>query len=67
MSSRGRSRTLQELRLTFFVTTANGSQLLTVITKNFILDVTDVLDPCLCQDYSMTGIKSVQASVLISL
>ena len=45
MSSKGRSRILQELRLTFFATTANDSQLLTIITKNFILDATDVLDP----------------------
>ena len=30
----------QRIRLTFFVTTANDSQPLTVVTKNFVLDTT---------------------------
>ena len=39
---------LQELRFfIFFVTTANDSQLLTVLSKNFILNATDMLDPTL--------------------
>ena len=30
--------------MTFFVTTANDSQLLTVVTKNFILEAAGALD-----------------------
>ena len=47
ISSRGRSRTPVETKIDFFVTTANGFQPLTVATKNFILDATDVLNPIL--------------------
>ena len=40
-----RSRTLLGTKTDFCVTTANESQPQTVVTKNFILAATDVLDP----------------------
>ena len=45
LSSRGRSRTPLGIKIDFFVTTANYSEPLTVVTKNFILRAADVLDP----------------------
>ena len=45
LSSRGRSRTPLGTKIDFFVTTANYSEPLTVVTKNFILRAADVLDP----------------------
>ena len=45
VSRRGGSRTPVETKIEFFVTTTNESKALTVITKNFILDATVVLDP----------------------
>ena len=45
MSSRGRSRTPVGTKTDFFVTIANDSQPLIVVTKNFIQDATDILDP----------------------
>ena len=44
-SSRGGYRTPLGAKIDFFVTAANGSQLLTVVIKNFILEAADVLDP----------------------
>ena len=45
ISSRGGSGTHVGTNIDLFVTTANDSQPLTAVTKNFILDATDVLDP----------------------
>ena len=42
---RGESRTPKANKMNIFVTAIDDSQLLTVFTKNFILDATDVLDP----------------------
>ena len=44
ISSRCVSRTLLGTKIDYFVTTANDSQPLTVVPKNFILDATDALD-----------------------
>ena len=53
-------RQLQELRLT-----ANGSQPLTIVIKNFTLDATVVLDPPLPKLRHERRIKAVRDSVPI--
>ena len=45
ISSSGRSRVALGTKTDFYVTTGNDSQSLTVVTKNFILETADVLDP----------------------
>ena len=45
ISHRGESRTPKATKMEIFVSTVNDSQPLTVVIKNFVLDVTDVLDP----------------------
>ena len=45
ISHRGESRTPKATKMEIFVSTVNDSQPLTVVVKNFVLDVTDVLDP----------------------
>ena len=45
ISSRGRSRAPLGTKIDFFVTTSSDSPSLTVVTKNFILEPADVLDP----------------------
>ena len=57
---------LQELRLIFFVTTANDSQPLTVLPKKFILNATDMVDPTLSR-IQYDDVKSVWATVPIKL
>ena len=47
ISSRGGSRTPIGTKIGFFVTISNESQPPIVVTKNLILDATDVLDPTL--------------------
>ena len=44
ISHRGKSRTPKVSKMEIFVLTTNGSQLLTVVIKNFVLDATSVLD-----------------------
>ena len=44
ISSRGGSKTPVGTTIDFFVTTANDSQLRTIVTKSFILDATYFLD-----------------------
>ena len=45
ISHRGLSRTPKATKMVIFVSTINDSQPLNVVTKNFVLDVTCVLDP----------------------
>ena len=45
ISHRGSSRTPKATKMEIFVSTINDSQPLNVVTKNFVLDVTYVLDP----------------------
>ena len=45
ISHRVESRTPKATKMEIFVSTVNDSQPLTVVIKNFVLDVTDVLDP----------------------
>ena len=45
ISHRGESRTPKATKMEIFVSTVNDSQPLTVVIRNFVLDVTDVLDP----------------------
>ena len=60
---RGESRTPEKTEICFSVTTANDSQLLTVVTKNFILDTADVLDPPLARlQYDSRWISPSQCS-----
>ena len=44
--SHRQSRTPETAKMNIFVTTVNDYQPLTVVTMNFVLDVTDVLDLC---------------------
>ena len=46
ISHRGESRTPKATKMEILVSKINDSQLLTVVTKNFVLDATGVLDPC---------------------
>ena len=46
ISHRGESRTPKATKVEIFVSNVNGCQSLTVVTKNFVLDTTGVLDPC---------------------
>ena len=45
ISRRAEPRTLKATKMEIFVLTINESQPLTVVTKNFVLDATVVLDP----------------------
>ena len=44
VSHRGESRTPKTTKMEIFVSTINDSQLLTVVTKNFVLDAIRGLD-----------------------
>ena len=43
---RGESRTPKATKMEIFVPTINDSHSLTVVSKNFVIDATGVLDPC---------------------
>ena len=45
ISHRGESRTPKATKMEILVSTVNNSQPLTVVTKNFVVDATGVLDP----------------------
>ena len=45
ISHRGKSRTSRATKMKNFVPTVSHSQPLTVVTKNFVLDATGVLNP----------------------
>ena len=45
ITHRGESRTPKATKIEIFVSAINDSQPLTVVTKNFVLDATGVLDP----------------------